>query len=118
MVTITNLQCVIFQPLQGSEAAIVIGGIASPEPPLKEDSAQTSSASVPVVANGQQWSPSLQQLLDQPPSSLPTRFIAGGIAFCCIFGAWAWFGQIQDTSYAQGRLIPQGEVDRVQPVDA
>lgn len=118
MVTISNLQLVIFQPLQGNEAAIVIGGIASPEPPLKEDSVQPSSTSASTIANGQQWSPSLQQLLDQPPSSLPTRLIAGGIAFCCIFGAWAWFGQVQDVSYAQGRLIPQGEVYRVQPVDA
>lgn len=62
------------------------------------------------------WSQSLQSVLDQPPATLPMRMILGGLAFCCAFGAWAWFGQIQEVSQATGQLTPQGKVYKVQPV--
>ncbi|QZZ21094.1 HlyD family efflux transporter periplasmic adaptor subunit [Leptothermofonsia sichuanensis E412] len=61
------------------------------------------------------WSKSLQAVLDQPPASFPNRLILGGIVFSGIFTAWAWFGQVQQVGRAQGRLVPQGDVYRVQP---
>jgi HlyD family secretion protein len=38
------------------------------------------------------------------------------MVFTCILGIWAWFGQIQEVSHAQGRLVPEGDVYKVQPV--
>ncbi|WP_448603957.1 HlyD family type I secretion periplasmic adaptor subunit [Thermoleptolyngbya sp.] len=61
------------------------------------------------------WSQSLQTVLDQPPASLPSRMIGVGLAFCCIFAAWAWFGKVQDISQGTGQLVPQGRVYKVQP---
>ncbi|HEY9697082.1 MAG TPA: HlyD family efflux transporter periplasmic adaptor subunit [Trichocoleus sp.] len=124
MVTITNLNQTAFEPLSQTEAATVSGGVALPETLSQEESTASSIGNVVTSDTknksqnkSQQWSSSLQSLLDQPPSSLPLRLMIGGIAFCSIFGAWAWFGRIQDVSYAQGRLVPQGEVYKVQPID-
>lgn len=61
------------------------------------------------------WSHSLQSVLDQPPATLPGRLILAGMLFSAAFGAWAWFGTIQDVSYAAGRLVPEGKVYKVQP---
>jgi hemolysin D len=63
-----------------------------------------------------EWSPSLQEVLDQPPSTLPLRLAAAGLLFCSAFSAWAWVGRIQEVSNAPGKLIPKGEVFKVQPV--
>ncbi|ACK67238.1 secretion protein HlyD family protein [Rippkaea orientalis PCC 8801] len=63
------------------------------------------------------WSPSVHDLLDQPPASLPQRLIYGGIAFCLAFGTWAWFGTIEEVGHAQGKLIPQGETYKIQPIE-
>ncbi|HEY9643926.1 MAG TPA: HlyD family efflux transporter periplasmic adaptor subunit [Coleofasciculaceae cyanobacterium] len=57
----------------------------------------------------------MQTLLDQPSSSFPKRILIGSLAFCCVFGIWAWFGQVQQVSHAQGRLIPKGQTYKVQP---
>lgn len=62
------------------------------------------------------WSPSLQNLIDRPPASLPQRLILGGTIFCLAFGAWAWFGHIEEVGKAQGKLVPQGETYKVEPV--
>jgi hemolysin D len=81
-------------------------------PAIKQRSTRSSTATTSEVS----WSPALQTMLDQPPSTLPLRVTLAGIAFCGIFGAWAWFGQVQEVSQAQGILVPQGEVYKVQPV--
>lgn len=62
------------------------------------------------------WSQSVQTLLDHPPATLPQRLLLGGLIFSSAFVAWAWFGQISDVSHANGRLVPKGEVYKVQPV--
>lgn len=62
------------------------------------------------------WSQSLQSVLDQPPASLPGRMVGVGLAFCCVFAAWVWFGKVQDVSQGVGQLVPQGRVYKVQPV--
>jgi hemolysin D len=62
--------------------------------------------------------PSLQSVLDQPPSTLPSRLILGGLVFTTLFGVWAWFGQINEVAQAQGKLLPQGETYKVNPIEA
>jgi HlyD family secretion protein len=60
----------------------------------------------------------VQTLLDQPPATLPFRLIVGGMIFSVAFGAWAWFGQIEDVGKAQGQLVPQGKTYKVHPIEA
>jgi len=61
------------------------------------------------------WDSSLQTVLDQPPAALPRRLIWAGMIFCGSFALWAWLGEVQETSHATGRLVPQGEVYKLQP---
>lgn len=63
------------------------------------------------------WSQPVQTVLDQPPSSLPFQMAIGGFAFAVCFIGWAWFSQINEVSRAQGKLIPKGEVFKVDPID-
>ncbi|HEY9658003.1 MAG TPA: HlyD family efflux transporter periplasmic adaptor subunit, partial [Allocoleopsis sp.] len=110
------------EPLDSSEAAVICGGSIAPVEPYQKVRSPQPDADITRAdrtkadrTKENYWSPTLQNLLDQPPSRLPMRFIAAGILFCCAFGAWAWFGRIQEVSYAQGRLVPRGEVYKVQP---
>jgi hemolysin D len=64
------------------------------------------------------WSDSVQSLLEHPPASLPQYLIFGGIVFTAAVGVWSWFGTIEDVSYAQGQLEPQGNVYKIQPAIA
>ena len=65
----------------------------------------------------QYWSTSVGTLLDQPPSSLPLRLAIGGIAFSACFVVWAWLGHVNEVAHAQGKLIPKGEVYKVNLVE-
>ena len=108
--------------LSDSESGMIYGGNVAPIDTVERSAIPHSpQRSTPTgrkpLDREQSWSPSLQHLLDQPPSSLPIRFVVGGLVFSCVLGAWAWFGQIQEVSQAQGRLVPKGEVYRVQPVN-
>ncbi|GAB4238294.1 MAG: HlyD family type I secretion periplasmic adaptor subunit [Elainellaceae cyanobacterium] len=101
------------------EAGAIYGGSASLEKPTHWQPRTVQNQPKPPEpqsSSGTQWSPTLQNVLDQPPSQLPARLIVVGLLFCCVFGAWAWFGRIQEVSRAQGRLVPEGEVYKVQPV--
>ncbi len=62
-------------------------------------------------------SPALQSVLDRPPSTLPLRLTLGGLGFMTIFGAWAWLGQVNEVAQAQGKLVPQGEAYKVNPIE-
>lgn len=106
-----------------SEAEAVFGGSASPlekpSDPSSPPSAKPQRRNLETIQptpQSTEWSPILQDVLDQPPSNLPSRLILAGLLFSSIFAAWTWFGRIQEVSHAQGRLIPQGEVYKVQPV--
>lgn len=92
--------------LNAREAGTIRGGAVTSELPADE----SVNGSGLVL----QWSQSVQSVLDQPPSSLPRNLILGGLIFCCTFGVWAWHGQVQQVSRAEGRLIPKGEVYKVQ----
>jgi hemolysin D len=63
------------------------------------------------------WSQPVQTVLDHPPSMLPIYLGLGGLAFTLCFLSWAHFGQISEVSRAQGKLAPQGEVFKVNPVE-
>jgi len=64
------------------------------------------------------WSTSLQTMLDRPPPTLPNHLLVGGVLFCAAFTTWATIGQIDEVGKAQGRLVPQGEPYKVNPVVA
>ena len=70
------------------------------------------------AANIENWSTSLQTVLDQPPSTLPHKMILGGMIFCLAFGAWAWLGKIEQVGHAQGQLVPKGQVYKIEPIDS
>ena len=61
------------------------------------------------------WSISLQSVLDQPPVSFPQRLILAGMVFSVAFGAWATFGKIDQVGHAQGKLVPKGDVYKIHP---
>ena len=102
-----------------SEKMTSIYGGVSGSLPVSSDPAQDRfpSPSQSAAANSANWSTSVQTLLDQPPATFPLKLILGGIGFCLAFGAWAWLGQIEQVGHAQGRLIPKGQVHKVDPVE-
>lgn len=65
-----------------------------------------------------QWSPRMQSLLEEPPSSLPLRLILGGVVFLLSFSVWAWFGEIENIGKAQGKLIPKGETYKIESLES
>ncbi|MBD2538736.1 HlyD family efflux transporter periplasmic adaptor subunit [Coleofasciculus sp. FACHB-SPT36] len=107
-----------------SFAEIYGGATGSIEMSVQPTSTETASNSQVHFASAtspetrtNQWSTSLQTVLDQPPSTLPRQLILGGMAFCLAFGAWATFGQIDEVGHAQGRLMPKGAVYKIDPVE-
>ncbi len=64
------------------------------------------------------WSPSLEAVLEQPPSQLPLFLTLGGLLFISAFGAWSWLGQFDEIGHAQGRLVPQGELYKIHSSEA
>ena len=80
-------------------------------------SSQNSSSAIKVQEKPVDWSPSLQNLLDQPPVNLPKRMILGGMIFFITFGFWAWFGKVEEVGKAQGKLVPKGETYKVESIE-
>ncbi len=78
---------------------------------------QNSAKAITTNAELVDWSPSLQNLLDQPPVTLPKRMILSGIVFFLAFGAWSWFGEIEELGKAQGKLVPKGETYKVESIE-
>jgi hemolysin D len=82
----------------------------------------TKSSHLVPVQNGNlqinNWSSSLQTVLDRPPAKLPQRLIISGIVSCLILLLWAWFGKVEEIGTATGKLIPQGETYQVEPVNS
>jgi hemolysin D len=66
---------------------------------------------------GVQWSGALQSVLDQPASSLPLQLTLAGLGFMAACGAWAYWGQIDEVAKASGKLVPQGEVFKVNALE-
>lgn len=97
-------------PIQQAEATSQKSG-------AKEAGELIISPPLPQAANTGNWSASVQSVLDRPPSALPLQMILGGMAFCMAFGAWAMLGQIDEVGHAQGRLVPKGDVYKIDPVE-
>lgn len=73
------------------------------------------SRRVPSLEN---WSTTLQTVLDRPPVSLPQQMLLGSTVFSLAFVAWATFGTIEEVGRAQGRLVPKGETYKIHSTDA
>jgi HlyD family secretion protein len=63
------------------------------------------------------WSTAFQTLLDQPPATFPRQLISGGMVFLLAFSAWAWFGTVEEVGKARGKLVPEGETYKIEPVE-
>ncbi len=61
-----------------------------------------------------QWSPALQEVLQSPPSRLPLYALSGALLLMSGAIAWSWFGQIDEVGKAQGKLVPQGSMYKLQ----
>lgn len=73
---------------------------------------------VPSNTSENNWSPALQNVLEQPPAAFPRQLLIGGMIFCLAFFGWTWLGKIEEVGHAQGRLMPQGDAHKIQPTDA
>lgn len=62
------------------------------------------------------WSESIHAVLEQPPARLTSYLVGMGLLFSGAFVTWACVGHIQEVSHGQGKLIPQGESYKIQPV--
>lgn len=110
-----------------AEATTIYGGVATSSaietfpqqdsPEVEADNVAMANMTKTIASHGVQWSTSVQNLLDQPTAAFPRQLILGGIAFCVAFGAWTWFGKINEVGHAQGKLMPQGDVYKVHPVE-
>ena len=89
--------------------------------PVAPTSASLNAVTPKAIAIPQQqvanWSAALNQVLEEPPATFPQRVTLGAMAFCLSFGTWAWYGTIDEVSKAQGKLVPQGETYKVEPVE-
>ncbi|MGH2412483.1 MAG: HlyD family efflux transporter periplasmic adaptor subunit, partial [Microcystaceae cyanobacterium] len=107
---------------RAAEAASIYGGMTGATMPVPQIPARSipptpAPSSIADVNNTSRWSPAVHTLLDQPPAVLPQRLIASGIVFCLAFASWAWFGKIDEVGKAQGRLVPQGETYKIEPIE-
>lgn len=70
------------------------------------------------LATSVRWSPAMQSLLEEPPSNLPSRLIAGGMVFFLSFMVWAWFGEVEKIAKAQGKLVPRSETYKIESLNS
>ena len=123
----SSTQSWILQELNNAEydrldevASSIYGGIATsvrrPQLPTPSEH-QKQHTPIQHTVNTSEWSPTIQNLLDRPTAAFPQKIILGGMAFCLAFGAWSWFGKVNEVGQARGELVPQGEAYKVHPVE-
>ena len=108
-------------PLSDQEATAIYGGVASLTEvlvPNRQKEQEQEQKTDNVQKKDQNWSPSVQTLLEQPSASFPGRIIIGGMVFCLALGTWSYVGQIEEVGVAQGKLVPQGQTYKIEPVSA
>ena len=81
------------------------------------ESPTQANAIQPYAKSESNWSPALQNVLEQPPATFPRQLLMGGLIFCLAFIAWAWLGKIEEVGHARGRMVPRGEAYKINPVD-
>jgi len=86
-------------------------------PPVYSSDENSVSSQNSNVQTPNNWSSSLQTLLDRPPATLSRILIVGSTIFCFAFGAWSWFGQVEEVGQARGRLIPKGKTYKVEAIE-
>lgn len=99
------------------EIAHLYGGTIASTPVMPPflDAPASPTDSPEVVPPGK-WSTTLQNVLDRPPATFPSRLVAGGALFCAACVGWATTSQMEEIGRAQGRLVPQGDTYKVHPV--
>ena len=108
-------------PLSDQEATAIYGGVASLTEvlvPNRQKEQEQEQKTDTAQKKDQNWSPSVQTLLEQPSASFPGRIIIGGMVFCLALGTWSYVGQIEEVGVAQGKLVPQGQTYKIEPVSA
>lgn len=104
-------------PSQTSQSSSSLDRRKPSELDLPYDTQQPITMKAELVSQQAKWSASLQTVLDQPPASFPGQIMIGGLVFCLAFGVWANIGEIDEVGHSQGRLVPKGEVYKVNPVE-
>ena len=106
------------EELPSKDAISIYGGVGTSSLPFSPTGSRYIPNPTPVADEpASPWSPSVQALLDQPPSSFPYRLIAGSLVFCIAFVTWAYLGTIEEVGKAQGKLVPEGETYKIEPVE-
>lgn len=77
--------------------------------------AEHSSQELELQSN--QWSATLQNILEHPPAAFPQYLLLGGLVFSLAFTAWAGLGKIEEVGHARGRLEPQGKTYKIHPTE-
>lgn len=94
-----------------------VTSVATPTVNLSSDVSSFSPISSATTNDFTNWSTPVHSLLDQPPATLPQRLTICGIVFSILFGAWAWFGTVEQVGNARGKLIPKGQTYHVEPLE-
>lgn len=105
------------------EMALIQGGsVASSGATLPELLTNTHAPRVTTpqstISNtGNNWSTSLQALLNQQPSDLPYLILLSSVAFVIAVLVWTWTGKTEKVSHVRGRFLALGELYKLQPQD-
>jgi hemolysin D len=122
----TNFNIEDEEYISSAQASFIYGGLPNSSTAVLEKPTQVSKIALePKVvtapnppASDRQWSLGLQNLLAEPPATFPRFILLGGLVFFLAFGTWAWLGRVQDIGQARGRLVPQGEVYKLNPTQS
>lgn len=121
----TNFSIEDEEYISSAQASFIYGGLPNSSTAVLEKPTQVRENLEPKVvtapnppARDRNWSLGLQNLLEEPPATFPRHLLIGGLVFFLAFGAWAWLGKVQDIGQARGRLVPQGEVYKLNPAQS
>ena len=62
--------------------------------------------------------PAALEIMERPPSPTARTFSAVIMLAFATAATWAWFGEIDVVSVAQGRVVPSGRTKTIQPMEA
>jgi multidrug efflux pump subunit AcrA (membrane-fusion protein) len=108
-------------PHSSSEIVALYGGTSAsvgvaPNQPVEDINFTAGTTKTSFAQSTDNWSGSLQTILDEPPSSLPYQVVLGGVLFGIAVATWATVGHIDEVGKASGRLVPQGDPFKIHTV--